>query len=190
MRIYSFYIKRIIDIILPIFILAIIFPFLIFICFMIKIHDGGPIIFKQKRIGKDGKEFLFLKFRSMPVNTPNVVSTNTGQLNITPIGKIIRRTNLDEIPQFINVLKGDMSLIGPRPCLPNQHSLIDLRVQNGAIKLRPGLTGWAQVNAYDYMPEEEKAKFDGEYSKELSLWMDIKIILGTVKYFTKKPPVY
>ena len=182
--------KRLCDFLAVFILLILIFPILLIIAICIKLHDGGPIIFKQKRIGKDGKKFLFLKFRSMPVNTPNVVSTNTGQLNITPIGKIIRRTNLDEIPQFINVLKGDMSLIGPRPCLPNQHSLIDLRVQNGAIKLKPGLTGWAQVNAYDYMPEEEKAKFDGEYSKELSLWMDIKIILGTVKYFTKKPPVY
>lgn len=182
--------KRLCEFLAVFILLILIFPILLVIAIFIKLHDGGPIIFKQRRIGKDGKEFLFLKFRSMPVNTPNVVSTNTGQLNITPIGKIIRRTNLDEIPQFINVLKGDMSLIGPRPCLPNQSSLIDLRIQSGAIKLRPGLTGWAQVNAYDYMPEEEKARFDGEYYKELSLWLDIRIIFRTVNYFTKKPPTY
>jgi O-antigen biosynthesis protein WbqP len=126
----------------------------------------------------------------MPVNTPNVVSTEVRKLNITPIGKIIRRTNLDEIPQMINVLKGDMSIIGPRPCLPNQESLIALRKANGSINLKPGLTGWAQVNAYDYMPETEKADFDGEYCAKLSLWMDVKIVFRTLKYFTKKPPIY
>lgn len=182
--------KRFFDIFIAIFVLLVFCPFWLIIAFFIKLHDGGPIIFKQTRIGRDGKEFLFMKFRSMPMNTPNVVSTNTGVLKVTPIGEIIRRTNLDEIPQFINVLKGDMSLIGPRPSLPSQKSLIQMRTDNGSIKLRPGLTGWAQVNAYDYMPEEEKAKLDGEYFKHFGIGMDIKIILGTIKYFTKKPPVY
>ena len=182
--------KRAFDFFGALIILVFISPILLILSFFIKIHDGGPIIFKQKRIGKDGKEFLFLKFRSMPINTPNVVSTDTKKLNITPVGKIIRRTNLDEIPQMINVLKGDMSIIGPRPCLPNQQSLIDLRRENGSLKLRPGLTGWAQVNAYDFMPEIEKANFDGEYYRNISFAMDLKIVLGTIKYFTKKPPVY
>ena len=124
--------KRVFDFLGALIILVFISTILLIIAFFIKIHDGGPIIFKQKRIGKDGREFLFLKFRSMPINSPNVVSTDTKKLNITPIGKIIRRTNLDEIPQMINVLKGDMSIIGPRPCLPNQQSLIDLRRENGS----------------------------------------------------------
>ena len=170
--------------------LIIISPLLLVIALFVKLHDGGPVIFTQKRIGKNGIEFQFMKFRSMPVNTPNVVSTQTAVLKVTPIGKFIRRTNLDEIPQFINVLKGDMSIIGPRPSLPSQTSLLELREQNGSIKLRPGLTGWAQVNAYDYMPEEEKASLDGEYYQKFGLWMDLRIILGTIKYFTKKPPVY
>ncbi len=182
--------KRSIDIIGAVLLLVVLSPFLIIIALLIKIHDGGPIIFKQKRIGQYGKEFLFLKFRSMPVNTPNVASTETQKLKITPIGKIIRRTNLDEIPQMINVLKGDMSIIGPRPCLPNQKSLIEMRESNGSINLKPGLTGWAQVNAYDFMPESEKAQFDGEYYEKLSLWMDVKIVFHTLNYFTKKPPVY
>ena len=182
--------KRLIDVIGATLLLVTLSPLLIMIALVIKIHDGGPIIFKQKRLGQFGKEFLFLKFRSMPVNTPNVVSTEVIKLNVTPIGKIIRRTNLDEIPQMINVLKGDMSIIGPRPCLPNQESLIALRKANGSINLKPGLTGWAQVNAYDFMPETEKADFDGEYYKKLSLWMDVKIVFRTLKYFTKKPPIY
>lgn len=183
-------IKRIFDILSVSFLLIILSPILFIIAIFIKFNDGGPIIFKQTRIGKDGKEFLFMKFRSMPVNTPNVVSTQTNVLKVTPIGRVIRRTNIDEIPQFINVLKGDMSLIGPRPSLLSQKSLIQMRIENGSIKVRPGLTGWAQVNAYDYMPEEEKAKFDGEYYKNFGILMDLKIILRTIKYFTKKPPVY
>ena len=190
MKLYLIFLKRFVDILMAICAMIILLPLLFIIAFFIKIHDGGPIIFKQKRIGKDGREFLFLKFRSMPINTPNVVSTDTKKLNITPVGKIIRRTNLDEIPQMINVLKGDMSIIGPRPCLPNQQSLIDLRRENGSLKLRPGLTGWAQVNAYDFMPEIEKANFDGEYYNKVSFVMDLKIVMGTIKYFTKKPPVY
>ena len=184
------WLKRVFDFTGALIILVFISPTLLIIAFFIKIHDGGPIIFKQKRIGKDGREFLFLKFRSMPINTPNVVSTDTKKLNLTPVGKIIRHTNLDEIPQMINVLKGDMSIIGPRPCLTNQQTLIELRRENGSLKLRPGLTGWAQVYAYDFMPEIEKANFDGEYYRNTSLAMDLKIVMGTIKYFTKKPPVY
>jgi O-antigen biosynthesis protein WbqP len=183
-------IKRFGDVMAVLILLIIISPLLLVIALFVKLHDGGPVIFRQKRIGKNGIEFQFMKFRSMPVNTPNVVSTQTAVLKVTPIGKFIRRTNLDEIPQFINVLKGDMSIIGPRPSLPSQTSLLELRKQNGSIKLRPGLTGWAQVNAYDYMPEEEKARLDGEYYHKFGLWMDLRIILGTIKYFTKKPPVY
>jgi len=183
-------IKRLGDVVVVFILLILISPLLFVIALFIKLHDGGPFIFRQKRIGKNGIEFQFMKFRSMPVNTPNVVSTQASVLKVTPIGKLIRRTNLDEIPQFINVLKGDMSIIGPRPSLPSQTSLLELRKQNGSINLCPGLTGWAQVNAYDYMPEEEKASLDGEYYQKFGLWMDLRIILGTIKYFTKKPPVY
>jgi O-antigen biosynthesis protein WbqP len=183
-------IKRLGDVVVVFILLIVISPIIFVIALFIKLHDGGPVIFRQKRIGKNGIEFQFMKFRSMPVNTPNVVSTQTAALKITPIGKFIRRTNLDEIPQFINVLRGDMSIIGPRPSLPSQASLRELRKQNGAIKLRPGLTGWAQVNAYDFMPVEEKALLDGAYYQKFGLLMDLRIIFGTIKYFTKKPPVY
>jgi O-antigen biosynthesis protein WbqP len=183
-------IKRLGDVVVVFILLILISPILFVIALFIKLHDGGPVIFMQKRIGKNGVEFQFMKFRSMPVNTPNVISTQTAALKITPIGKFIRRTNLDEIPQFINVLKGDMSIIGPRPSLPSQTSLIEMRKQNESIKLRPGLTGWAQVKAYDFMPESEKANFDEEYYQKLSLWMDIKIVFCTLQYLTKKPPIY
>jgi O-antigen biosynthesis protein WbqP len=147
-------------------------------------------IFKQMRVGRGGNEFMFYKFRSMPLKTPIVESHLKDKLKITPFGKFIRRTNLDELPQFFNVLKGDMSFIGPRPPIPTQENLISLRKHNKSLFLKPGLTGWAQVNSYDNMPEDVKAKFDGEYAGRISIKMDILILFKTVIYFTKKPPTY
>jgi len=165
-------------------------PVFLIIGLIIRIQDGGSAIFKQRRIGKNGEEFLFYKFRSMPVSTPNVESHETQKLQITTFGKFIRRSNLDELPQFYNVLKGDMSFIGPRPPIPSQIDLIDLRRLNGSLSLKPGLTGWAQVNAYDGMSAEQKAAFDGEYAQRFSLLIDVLILFKTAGYFTKKPPTY
>lgn len=189
MSIYQF-VKRLFDIILAMTLLLFLLPLFAILAAVIKIQDGGPAIFKQKRVGKDGKEFLFYKFRSMPVSTPNVESRETQKLQITPFGKFIRRTNLDELPQFYNVLKGDMSFIGPRPPIPTQKDLVEMRRANGALNIQPGLTGWAQVNAYDGMPTNEKADFDGEYAQRISLGLDLLILFKTVIYFTKKPPTY
>ncbi len=182
--------KRLFDVLLAIFLLIILAPFYIIIATIIIFQDGGSAIFKQKRVGKAGKEFLFYKFRSMPISTPNVESKDTDKLQITSFGKFIRRTNLDELPQFYNVLKGDMSFIGPRPPIPSQADLIELRRMNGALQLSPGLTGWAQVNSYDGMSVFEKAKFDGEYTSKISFGFDVLILLKTILYFTKKPPTY
>ena len=183
-------IKRLIDILASATVLVILSPIMLLIALVIKLQDGGPAIFKQNRVGKNGEEFLFYKFRSMPTATPNVVSSDVAKISITPFGKFIRRTNLDELPQLVNILKGDMSLIGPRPPIPSQQNLIRLRRDNGALSLRPGLTGWAQVNSYDYMIEEEKARLDGEYARRLSLSLDVKIVIKTLAYLTKTPPTY
>ena len=126
----------------------------------------------------------------MPVNTPNVESSETTILNVTSFGKFIRRTNIDELPQLVNVIKGDMSLIGPRPPIPTQHNLIALRRDNGSLKCKPGLSGLAQVNSYDFMPETEKAKLDGIYAQSISFVNDLSIIIKTLGYMTKKPPTY
>ncbi|AGC78663.1 O-antigen biosynthesis protein WbqP [Nonlabens dokdonensis] len=182
--------KRFFDIVLSILLLIILLPLFTVIALIIYIQDFGTPIFKQKRLGKNGEEFLFYKFRSMPLDTPDLESKERDKLEITPFGTFIRRTNLDELPQFFNVLVGDMSFIGPRPPILKQLSLIKLRKENGSLNLRPGLTGWAQVNSYDNMPENIKAKFDGEYYDKISLKMDLKILLKTVVYFTKKPPTY
>jgi O-antigen biosynthesis protein WbqP len=186
---YPFF-KRIIDIIASLGVLLALSPLLIIVAAIIYLQDFGNPIFKQQRIGQNGLPFHFYKFRSMPLNTPNVESKDRDKLTITPFGKILRRSNLDEIPQLFNILKGDMSLIGPRPSIPTQTELTEMRKANGSIHLRPGLTGWAQVNAYDFMPNEVKANFDGYYAKNISFGLDVKIVLKTLGYLTKKPPTY
>jgi O-antigen biosynthesis protein WbqP len=126
----------------------------------------------------------------MPVHTPNVESKEKDKLQITTFGKFIRRTNIDELPQIYNVLNGDMSFIGPRPPIPSQTALIEMRRLNGSLSVRPGLTGWAQVNSYDGMSTSVKSKFDGDYASNISFGFEVKILLKTILYFTKKPPTY
>jgi len=187
---YAKFFKRIFDFLFSIFILLILSPLLLIISAIIKFTDGGHILFNQDRIGKNGKPFMLLKFRSMPENTTNLPSHVASNLKITPIGKFIRRTNIDEIPQFINVLKGEMSVIGPRPSLPTQKDVIELRKNKGVLNLLPGLTGWAQVNSFDGMLPSQKVEFDEQYLKSISLATDLKIVFKTFKYFLKKPPTY
>lgn len=187
---YASFFKRFLDIVLSSTALVVLSPLMILVALVIWLQDRGPIVFRQARIGRDGHPFGFLKFRSMPVGTPNVASTERALIRITPFGRFIRRTSIDELMQLFNILKGDMSIVGPRPPIPTQENLIRLRRQNGALSLRPGLTGWAQVNSYDYMPEEEKARLDGEYAAKLTFGFDLRIILNTFLYLTKEPPTY
>lgn len=182
--------KRLFDILLAIGLIIGLIPIYFIIALIISAQDFGTPIFKQMRVGRGGKEFMFYKFRSMPLRTPNVESHQKDKLKITPFGKFIRRANLDELPQFFNVLKGDMSFIGPRPPIPSQRKLISMRRENRSLFLKPGLTGWAQVNSYDNMHEDVKANLDGEYAKRISFRMDLLILGKTVVYFTKKPPTY
>lgn len=186
---YSFF-KRIIDFTASLGVLLLLSPVLLVIALIIYLQDFHNPIFSHQRVGQAGKLFNFYKFRSMPVDTPNVESREKDKVKVTPFGKILRRTNLDEIPQLICILKGDMSLVGPRPPIPTQKYLLNLRKENGAIQLKPGLTGWAQVNSYDNMPDEKKAEFDGYYAKNISFLLDVKIVLKTLAYLTKKPPAY
>lgn len=182
--------KRFFDILIAISAIIILLPIMLIVAVLIKVFDPGPTIFKQKRVGKNGNTFDFYKFRSMPVNTGDLPSDKLGQLKLTWIGRFVRRTNLDELPQLFNVLRGDMSIVGPRPPIPVQEDLILLRKKSGAIKCRPGLTGLAQVSAFDGMPLEKKADFDALYAHHISLWGDIKIIGRTFLYLLKPPPVY
>ena len=182
--------KRFFDIILSLVAIIVFSWLLIIIAIAIVVEDKGNILFKQKRIGKNKKEFYIYKFRTMKVSTPKDVPTHlldNPESYITKIGGFLRKTSIDELPQHFNILKGDMSIVGPRPALWNQFDLIDLRDKNGSNSVRPGLTGWAQVNGRDELPIDVKAGFDGEYIKKMSIVFDIKIILMTVvSVFTSK----
>ena len=186
---YSF-VKRLIDFSASLSVLILLSPIMLVTAAIIYLQDFHNPIFSHYRVGKNGKEFKFYKFRSMNIDTPNVESHEKDKLTITPFGKIIRRTNLDETPQLFSILKGDMSLIGPRPPIPSQKKLLEMRTENGAIQLKPGLTGWAQVNSFDNMSNDVKAAYDGYYFENISFFLDIKIVLKTLLYLTKKPPSY
>jgi O-antigen biosynthesis protein WbqP len=187
---YSSWGKRGLDIILASVALLILSPIMLLTGFAIRIYDGGPAFFRQTRLGQRGHLFEVMKFRSMPINTGDIASANAHSLEITPIGKFIRRTNIDELPQLINIFRGDMSIVGPRPALPSQTELYTLREATGAMACKPGLTGLAQINSYDDMPEAEKARWDGMYTSNISFIGDLKIIFKTFGYLTRRPPVY
>lgn len=187
---YQAFFKRLTDIALSIIALLLLSPILILTTICIKVCDHGPIIFVQRRIGRHGQTFFFFKFRSMPVNTGDIPSDQIGALKLTWIGSLIRRTNIDELPQLLNILCGDMSIVGPRPALPSQTELTGCRQENGALGCRPGLTGLAQVNAYDGMSTGEKAVFDGRYASAITFRNDVSIVLKTFLYLLKPPPRY
>ena len=176
-------IKNVLDFILSLLALIVLFPFFCIFAIIIKLESKGPVFFKQKRIGKDKKNFYIYKFRTMRTDTPKDMPTHLlkdAESYITKSGKIFRKTSIDELPQIINILKGQMSIIGPRPALWNQYDLIKERDKYNANSIRPGLTGWAQVNGRDELEIPIKAKFDGEYVEKMSLLFDTKIFLKTI----------
>lgn len=176
-------IKRLLDILLSMAGLIVLSPLFFIIIILIKIDSKGPILFKQKRVGINKTHFNILKFRTMRLDTPKDTPTHLlkdPEQWITRVGRFLRRTSLDELPQIINILLGDMTIVGPRPALWNQFDLIDERDKYGANNIPVGLTGWAQINGRDELEIEVKAKLDGEYAKNISFMMDIKCILGTI----------
>ena len=188
---YKKFFKRLIDIVLSlggIMVLGI--PMLI-VALVIKIDDPGPAIFKQERIGINKSRFWLYKFRSMKVNTPDIPThlLENPEHYISKVGKFIRKTSIDELPQLFNILKGDMSVIGPRPALWNQADLEAERDKYGANDVRPGLTGWAQINGRDELEIPVKAKLDGEYVEKMSFLFDCKCFFGTIKSVLKSDGV-
>ena len=180
--IYVRFIKRMIDVVLSLLGIVVLAIPMAIVAVIIKIDDPGPALFKQKRVGIHKTYFQLYKFRSMKLNTPDVPThllENPDQYFIG-IGKTIRKLSVDELPQLFNILKGDMSIIGPRPALWNQDDLIAERDKYGANDVRPGLTGWAQINGRDELEIPVKAKLDGEYVKKLSFWFDVKCFFGTI----------
>ena len=181
--IYSNYIKRMIDFILSSMGLIILSPVFIILCIWIKFDSRGPILFKQKRFGKNKSFFYIYKFRTMRIDTPSDMPTHmlsNPEQYITVAGKFLRKTSLDELPQIINILKGEMAIIGPRPALWNQEDLISERDKYKANDIKPGLTGWAQINGRDELEIEVKAKLDGDYVKRMSFLFDLKCFFGTI----------
>lgn len=180
------------DFVLALSAVVLLSPVLITIALLIKLDTPGPIFFKQKRIGIHKSHFYIYKFRTMRIDTPKDMPTHllaNPDTYITKVGKFLRKTSLDELPQIINILAGQMALIGPRPALWNQYDLIAERDKYGANDILPGLTGWAQINGRDELPIEVKAAYDGEYVKRMSFLFDCKCFFGTIACVLKKEGV-
>lgn len=175
--------KRMLDIALSTAALLVLWPVLLLIALWVKLDSPGPVIFKQQRIGLHGVRFDMYKFRTMQVDAPHDVPTHllkNPQACITECGRFLRKTSLDELPQIWNILRGDMSVVGPRPALWNQYDLIEARDRYQANGVRPGLTGWAQINGRDELAIDVKARYDGEYVKKIGFLFDCRCVLGTV----------
>ena len=175
--------KRLIDILLSACGILVLSPVLLVLVIAIKLDSPGPVLFKQKRVGIHKTHFHILKFRTMRIDTPRDTPTHlleNPEQWITKVGGFLRKTSLDELPQLFNILAGHMAIVGPRPALWNQFDLIAERDKYGANDIRPGLTGWAQINGRDELEIDVKARYDGEYVERMSLAFDTRCILGTV----------
>lgn len=185
-------VKRVIDVILSVTGLLLLWPLMLVIAILIKLDSKGPVFFRQKRIGKGKSEFFILKYRTMRIDTPKDIPTHllsNPEAYITRVGRFLRKTSLDELPQIFNILKGEMSIVGPRPVLWNEDDLIAERDKYGASDVVPGLTGWAQINGRDELPIPEKARLDGEYVRQMGLGMDLKCFFKTIISVIKRDGV-
>lgn len=188
---YKFF-KRTLDIVLSFLGMLVLSPFFLLLVLAIKLDSKGPVLFKQKRIGLHKKHFYILKFRTMRMDTPKDTPTHlleNPEQWITKVGKFLRKTSLDELPQIWNIFVGDMSIIGPRPALWNQYDLIEERDRYGANDVLPGLTGWAQIHGRDELPIAKKAELDGYYVQHLSFGLDVRCFFGTIKSVAKSEGV-
>lgn len=170
--------KRLFDLFLGLMATVMLLAPLVVVAVLVRLTSPGPALYWSDRVGRDNKIFKMPKFRSMRVGTPAVAThllTNPNA-HLTPIGSFLRKSSLDELPQLWSILVGDMSFVGPRPALFNQHDLIDLRTQKGVHVLVPGLTGWAQVNGRDELPIDQKVRLDAEYLHRQNFWFDIRIL--------------
>ena len=185
-------VKRVIDLVLSLLAVVILSLLFLILFIAIKMDTPGPIFFKQKRVGINKTHFNILKFRTMRIDTPKDTPThllgNPDQY-ITKVGKFLRKTSLDELPQIFNIIKGEMSIIGPRPALWNQYDLIAERDKYNANDVRPGLTGWAQINGRDELPITVKSELDGEYIQKMNFAFDVKCFVGTITSVLKSDGV-
>ena len=177
------HVKRILDLILSLLALAALSPLMLALALAVKLTSPGPVFFRQKRVGLKKTHFMIYKFRTMRTDAPKDQPTHllkNPNAFITPVGRFLRKSSLDELPQLFNILKGEMAVVGPRPALWNQFDLIAERDKYGANDVRPGLTGWAQINGRDELPIDVKARLDGEYVRRMGFFFDVRCIVGTV----------
>lgn len=182
MNMYERYVKRFLDLMLGMIIFVLLLPIFLILMLSIKLDSKGPVFFRQKRVGKNKRYFNILKFRTMRTDASKDMPTHLLQnpdAFITRTGKFLRKTSLDELPQLINIIRGDMSFIGPRPALWNQFDLIEERDRYDANSIRPGMSGLAQISGRDELAIDVKARLDGEYRKKITLWFDIRCFVGT-----------
>ena len=177
------HVKRILGLLISLLALVVLSPLLLILSAIIRLTSPGPVFFRQRRVGIGKTHFMIYKFRTMRIDAPKDQPTHLlkdPSAYITPVGRFLRRSSLDELPQLINIIKGEMAVVGPRPALWNQFDLIAERDKYGANDVRPGLTGWAQINGRDELPIDVKARLDGEYVKRMSFGFDLRCIVGTV----------
>lgn len=177
------HVKRLLGLLLSLAALVLLSPLMLILAAIIRITSPGPVFFRQRRVGIGKSHFMIYKFRTMRIDAPKDQPTHLlkdPSAYITPVGRFLRRSSLDELPQLLNIIKGEMAVVGPRPALWNQFDLIAERDKYGANDVRPGLTGWAQINGRDELPIDVKARLDGEYVKRMSFTFDVRCVLGTV----------
>ena len=182
-QVYRTTIKRILDTFFGVLLLICLLPLMLMLAIWIKLDSKGPVLFKQERVGRNGKRFTIYKFRSMSDDAPHQMATSefdTALSYITRSGRLMRKTSFDELPQLVNVVKGEMSFIGPRPLIPKEEKVLRLRHANGAESLVPGITGLAQVRGRDEVTDTQKANYDGEYAGNVTLRGDFSILVETV----------
>ncbi|WP_141502219.1 sugar transferase [Paenibacillus luteus] len=187
------HIKQYFDFVIALISLIVLWPLFVVISICIQLDSKGPVFFKQKRLGINKKYFYILKFRTMRTDAPKDMPTHlleNPEIAITRIGKFLRKTSLDELPQIFNILKGEMSIVGPRPALWNQYDLIEERDLYRANDIYPGLTGWAQVNGRDELPIEIKARYDGDYAENMTFLFDLKVIIKTLTSVIKSDGIH
>lgn len=179
---YEHFVKRVLDVIIAVLALIVLSPLMLIATLWIKLDSKGVVLFRQLRSGRNRVPFTIYKFRSMAQTAPSEMPTNSfknSDAYITRSGRILRKLSIDELPQLFNVIRGDMSIVGPRPVVLSEKQLLDLRDKYGANAVKPGITGWAQINGRDEVTPKEKAKLDGFYAKHLSLMFDVKCVLKT-----------
>ncbi|WP_029509677.1 sugar transferase [Leuconostoc lactis] len=189
---YRKFLKRFLDIIVAVALGIVLIVPLFFVAILVKLTSKGPIFFKQERFGLNSKPFTLYKFRSMTDGAPIKANSEFDDITsyVTPFGMFIRKTSIDELPQLLNIIKGDMSFIGPRPLAYTDKTVLDMRKRNGADKVLPGISGLAQVNGRNLIDDEQKAKLDGDYARELGFGLDIKLTYQTIVSVFKREGVF